>query len=127
MQTITPDTGSPQQKVARQSTERPQYIPELDGIRAVAVLFVIFSHISQNFPNFAVNNLGQQWLRVWINVCKFGWVGVDIFFVLSRRSLSRPPITRPQMFVYSSADEYGWPDATAFTCISLQTAANPNS
>ena len=45
-------------------------VPELDGLRAVAVFFVIGCH----YPGFATLAGG---------VPEFGWVGVDIFFVLS--------------------------------------------
>src|SRR5208282_5147788 len=45
-------------------------IPELDGLRAIAILLVIGCH----YEVFA----RQLW-----GLPKFGWVGVDIFFVLS--------------------------------------------
>jgi len=45
-------------------------VPELDGIRGIAILLVIGCH----YEVFA----RQLW-----NLPKFGWVGVDLFFVLS--------------------------------------------
>jgi peptidoglycan/LPS O-acetylase OafA/YrhL len=45
-------------------------IPELDGIRGIAILLVIGCH----YEVFA----RQLW-----GLPKFGWIGVDIFFVLS--------------------------------------------
>lgn len=48
-------------------TKRP-YFPALDGLRALAVLSVFFFHYAAE--------LVPPWLR-------FGWVGVDVFFVLS--------------------------------------------
>jgi peptidoglycan/LPS O-acetylase OafA/YrhL len=46
----------------------PAYYPSLDGIRAFSVFFVIFEHVTLN----------QSALRHF-----HGWLGVDIFFVLS--------------------------------------------
>lgn len=45
-------------------TERPGYLPALDGLRALAVLAVVMSHS-------------------WAQALPGGWVGVDVFFVLS--------------------------------------------
>jgi peptidoglycan/LPS O-acetylase OafA/YrhL len=45
-------------------------IPELDGIRGIAIILVIGCH----YGVFA--------RQIW-GLPKFGWVGVDIFFVLS--------------------------------------------
>jgi peptidoglycan/LPS O-acetylase OafA/YrhL len=46
--------------------ERTKYFPSLDGLRALCVLLVMFNHIQVAIPP-------------WI----FGWMGVDVFFVLS--------------------------------------------
>ncbi len=42
------------------------YFPALDGLRAICILLVIFNHTHAHYPPFI-----------------YGWVGVDIFFVLS--------------------------------------------
>jgi peptidoglycan/LPS O-acetylase OafA/YrhL len=42
------------------------YFPALDGLRAICILLVIFNHTRCRYPPFI-----------------YGWVGVDIFFVLS--------------------------------------------
>ena len=55
-----------------QSTKKLDYIPGLDGIRALAALLVIFTH----WPNNALS-------------LKFGWIGVNIFFVLSGFLITR--------------------------------------
>ena len=44
--------------------KRRGYVPGLDGLRAVAVLAVVISH-------------------TWAQALPGGWVGVDVFFVLS--------------------------------------------
>ena len=49
-----------------QTTVIKQYIPQLDGIRGLAIILVISFHYLGNIPIFS-----------------FGWCGVDLFFVLS--------------------------------------------
>ena len=49
-----------------QATVIKQYIPQLDGIRGLAIILVISFHYLGNIPIFS-----------------FGWCGVDLFFVLS--------------------------------------------
>src|ERR1700677_4866620 len=51
------------------------YWPELDGLRALAFLLVFLSHC----PPCA----SGPFLSVVNNYCAWGWVGVDLFFVLS--------------------------------------------
>ena len=48
---------------------RITYRPEIDGLRAIAVLLVIFYH-----AEFSISG---------INIFKAGFIGVDIFFVIS--------------------------------------------
>jgi peptidoglycan/LPS O-acetylase OafA/YrhL len=54
------------------TTKKLDYIPGLDGIRALAALLVISTH----WPNSSIS-------------LKFGWVGVNIFFVLSGFLITR--------------------------------------
>ena len=49
------------------------HLPGLDLLRAVAVLWTMFFH------SFLVGGLGENWS--WLS--RFGWMGVDLFFVLS--------------------------------------------
>lgn len=54
-------------------------IPELDGLRGVAILLVVlFHYISTQLPG-STHPMGRM-LRY---ATSFGWVGVDLFFVLS--------------------------------------------
>lgn len=49
-----------------------RYIPELDGLRAFAILGVLLVH-----SNFALHTPALEMYRSW------GWIGVDLFFVIS--------------------------------------------
>ncbi len=49
-----------------------QRIPQLDAVRALAVLLVIMSHAADKYPTL---HLQQPFIN--------GWMGVDLFFVLS--------------------------------------------
>jgi peptidoglycan/LPS O-acetylase OafA/YrhL len=52
------------------------YIPAFDGLRAVAILLVLFRHTTVMGPS--------GWLETpLINLADLGWMGVDLFFVLS--------------------------------------------
>jgi peptidoglycan/LPS O-acetylase OafA/YrhL len=53
-------------------TEKLDYLPGLDGIRALAAFLVISTH----WPNVGIS-------------LKFGWIGVNIFFVLSGFLITR--------------------------------------
>src|SRR5665647_35201 len=60
------------------------YLPALDGVRAVAVLLVVWSHfpyVSDSTISIAIWKIGQA-LRV-------GYFGVDLFFVLSGFLITR--------------------------------------
>src|ERR1700686_5813670 len=48
----------------------PRRIPELDGVRGIAIILVIGCHY-------------EVFARQFWGLPKFGWIGVDIFFVLS--------------------------------------------
>ncbi len=55
-------------------------IPELDGLRGLAVLMVMAYHA------FAYEMVREQWegfARILVLVTNLGWLGVDLFFVLS--------------------------------------------
>jgi peptidoglycan/LPS O-acetylase OafA/YrhL len=60
-----------QASLNKQST----YWPELDGLRSVAFLLVFFSHCPPSAIG-PISNIASIY-------CSWGWVGVDLFFVLS--------------------------------------------
>jgi peptidoglycan/LPS O-acetylase OafA/YrhL len=78
------DLGSPAGAAARhQDGYRPGHIRELDGLRGIAVILVVIHHIGQSFPGFESATLPNRLLHLWIVATRPGWLGVDIFFVLS--------------------------------------------
>ena len=54
-------------------------IPEIDGLRGIAILLVVSFHYVNNQLTNSTNFIG----KVLCKVTGFGWVGVDLFFVLS--------------------------------------------
>jgi peptidoglycan/LPS O-acetylase OafA/YrhL len=54
-------------------------IAELDGLRGIAILLVVSFHYINNQLLYSTNSFG----RFLCKVTSFGWVGVDLFFVLS--------------------------------------------
>lgn len=52
------------------------HVPALDGMRGLAVLVVLTLHTFVGFPT-------DGWLGTALRVTTLGWVGVDLFFVLS--------------------------------------------
>jgi peptidoglycan/LPS O-acetylase OafA/YrhL len=55
--------------------ERGTYLPQLDGIRGLAILLVLATHLLAFEPIFAV--------------ARYGWTGVDLFFILSGFLITR--------------------------------------
>src|SRR5665213_3603639 len=54
-----------------------RHFPALDGVRAIAILMVIVYHALNGLPAMTSSQ------NVFLNVFEQGWVGVDLFFVLS--------------------------------------------
>ena len=52
----------------------------LDGIRGIAILAVIIHHITLEFRSF---ELSVPWIHSLRSIADYGWLGVDLFFVLS--------------------------------------------
>jgi len=55
------------------------YMPELDSVRGLAILLVLFFHGMASPLNAELSNSGKFILAV----SQYGWVGVNLFFVLS--------------------------------------------
>lgn len=59
------------------STTKPQgMIPALDGLRGIAIILVIISHTTLYRPDEGLDS----WIAA---IPLFGWIGVDLFFILS--------------------------------------------
>jgi peptidoglycan/LPS O-acetylase OafA/YrhL len=63
-------------------TRLPRYIPELDGIRAIAILMVMLMHVltPDDQSRGALEHVAPRASTLLIG---HGWLGVDLFFVLS--------------------------------------------
>ena len=55
----------------------PDRLPVLDGLRGIAILLVMFIHFTERNVSAGVAN------SIYTQVAGVGWVGVDLFFVLS--------------------------------------------
>lgn len=69
--------------VSHQPTKPLSHIASLDGLRGLAVLFVLLFHFSWAFPD-TTPALAQLREYLWS-----GWLGVDLFFVLSGYLITR--------------------------------------
>lgn len=109
-----------------------EYIQGLDGVRAFAVILVILHHYLLPFSDYLADNLLGKLLLIF---AKIGWVGVDIFFVISGYLITQVLIKRPvkslkdyRSFILSRA----WRLLPAylscliiFSCVAFEL--NPNS
>jgi peptidoglycan/LPS O-acetylase OafA/YrhL len=59
--------------------EKPARIPELDGLRGMAILLVIFFHYTNGEPLTRLSGAAYYVQRG----AACGWTGVNLFFVLS--------------------------------------------
>jgi peptidoglycan/LPS O-acetylase OafA/YrhL len=62
-----------------QRVSRPEYKPELDGIRGIAILGVLATHAAVEHPGLGLGGYSRLVRYVFTP----GWAGVDLFFVLS--------------------------------------------
>ncbi len=63
---------------AAEPIRKPGHIPALDGVRGIAILLILFHHATMNHihPKDAFE-------KIFFRAIDAGWVGVDLFFVLS--------------------------------------------
>lgn len=63
----------------RDSLTSPGSTKSLDGLRALAILLVLITHICQRIPGLSFVYWNTEWATPLYN----GWIGVDLFFALS--------------------------------------------
>ena len=67
-------------------TRHLTHLPALDGVRAIAFLLVVFAHINMSFGG----ETAGEGVSLWVSkIFRGGWVGVDLFFVLSGFLITR--------------------------------------
>ena len=77
--------------VFKRITTSNKYIPEIDGIRFVAILLVVLYHINIYFQSKDTNSYRDQNIKLFLEKYLFsGHLGVELFFVLSGFILSIP-------------------------------------
>jgi peptidoglycan/LPS O-acetylase OafA/YrhL len=69
----------PQVEALASSSMSPRRIPELDGLRGLAILLVLICHFGYEANSAA----GHHWLFFLLDAGSLSWSGVDLFFVLS--------------------------------------------
>ncbi len=83
----SPSASAPDRRPALDEPQGPgqeRHIPELDGLRGLAVLAVVFYHIAQRLMAYE-----HGWMHLAMDACLFGFLGVDVFFALSGFLITR--------------------------------------
>ena len=81
--------------------QKDRHLPVLDGLRGIAILLVVFHHYGLS-PDSPIPSLTVFSQLAWV-IGRFGWAGVELFFVLSgfllflpyARALLQPGIPWP--------------------------------
>jgi peptidoglycan/LPS O-acetylase OafA/YrhL len=86
----------------------PHHIPEVDGLRALAILGVVYVHLTWNSlgPLAPNSPIATWWLPLRL-VFEGGWLGVNLLFFLSGLVLYLP-------YARGERSMSGWPDAWTF-------------
>ena len=62
------------------------YMPTVDGLRGIAILLVLWYHapfLFRQLPEFSIQESPWAMLGVFWRMSLGGWIGVDLFFVIS--------------------------------------------
>lgn len=74
---------------------KPGGIPELDGIRALAIILVLLYHFGLAYRDMYGSFFRQVMPDPMVNLLNNGWLGVDLFFVLSGFLIMRHLLNQP--------------------------------
>src|ERR1700744_536810 len=70
-----------------------RYVTGLDGLRAISMMLVVLFHYTSYFSS-SLSGLGGVW-SVIVRMASTGWIGVDVFFVISGFLITTPLLKRP--------------------------------
>ena len=73
-------------------TSSGKFVPEVDGLRFIAIFSVVFAHINGFFIEKVQDILHRQdsWMPIWRTITDGGGIGVSLFFVISGYILGLP-------------------------------------
>lgn len=75
-----------------------RYVTGLDGLRAISMMLVVLFHYTSYFSS-SLSESGGAWSGI-VRIASTGWIGVDVFFVISGFLITTTLLKRP---VYSVA------------------------
>ncbi|NPT39244.1 acyltransferase family protein [Paraburkholderia xenovorans] len=70
-----------------------RYVAGLDGLRAISMMLVVLFHYTSYFSS-SLAELGGAWTGV-VRIASTGWIGVDVFFVISGFLITTTLLKRP--------------------------------
>ncbi|TDY25999.1 peptidoglycan/LPS O-acetylase OafA/YrhL [Paraburkholderia sp. BL6665CI2N2] len=78
-----------------------RYVTGLDGLRAISMMLVVLFHYTSYFSS-GLSELGGAWSGI-VRIASTGWIGVDVFFVISGFLITTTLLKRPVNSVASYA------------------------
>src|ERR1039458_3208337 len=73
------ETAMTRQRRRTETDPNLGHLPALDGVRGLAIILVLIVHLTSS----SYTHTGSRLINAIIVFCRFGWVGVCLFFVLS--------------------------------------------
>ncbi|REG57427.1 peptidoglycan/LPS O-acetylase OafA/YrhL [Paraburkholderia sp. BL6669N2] len=78
-----------------------RYVTGLDGLRAISMMLVVLFHYTSYFSS-SLSESGGAWSGI-VRIASTGWIGVDVFFVISGFLITTTLLRRPVNSVASYA------------------------